>query len=147
VLVGVPGRGQRHQAQPAEVDLVTFAQSAVFEPAPAGGRGQDRGAVLVCQLHSPGQEVRMQMGVRGEPDPHAGLARCGAHRPQVTRRVNHECRAVCEVDQVAGVAQPVIHDCRRLHTAGAGLRCRAHTVPPALHLRVALSPPPWFNIS
>jgi hypothetical protein len=73
VLVGVPRCGHRDQPQPAEVDLVAVVQPAVRELAPARGRGEHLRCVVMSQLGGPGQEVGVQVGVGGEPDPQPRL--------------------------------------------------------------------------
>jgi hypothetical protein len=90
VLVGVARRGERGQAQSAEIDLVAVAQPTVGEPALAGGGGQHGGAVVVGQLHRPGEEVGVQVGVGDEPDPQPRLLRRRPHRPQITGRVDDQ---------------------------------------------------------
>ena len=91
VLVGVPGRGQRAQGQPAQVDLVAVAQAAVVER-----RGRPAAEARTCAPSSAaswtraGQEVGVQVGVGGERDPQPAPVGGRAHRAQVARRVDRQ---------------------------------------------------------
>ena len=109
VLGGVPGRGQRAQGQPAEVDLVAVAEADMVEVPVTGGRGQDRRVVVGVQLPGAGQEVGVQVGVGGVRDPQTTSGGSAADRAQVPRRVHRQRPTVAEVEQVGAVAQALVH--------------------------------------
>src|SRR5204862_5500884 len=108
VLVGVPRRREGLQGQPAEVDFVTVVQPHVVEAAAAGGAGEDGGAVVGGELAGAGEEVGVQVGVRGVGDPQPAPVGGGPQRTQVAGRVHREGPPVAEVEQVGAVAQPVV---------------------------------------
>ncbi|MGE3287743.1 MAG: hypothetical protein AB7J32_16850 [Pseudonocardia sp.] len=120
MLVGVSGGGEGGEAQPAQVDLVPVLQPTVREgPPPGRGRQQDR-AELVCELAAAGQEVRVQVGVGRDADGEAVLAGEPEEGTQIPRGIDGERGAVTEVEQVAGVAQPLVDDQVRGDPGGRG---------------------------
>jgi len=106
VLVGVPGGGKRPQRQPAEVDLVAVRQAVVLEGAPSGGGGQDRGAGVPAELDGAGEEVGVQMRIRGERNRQAAPLGRPVQSAQVTACVDSQRAAVTEVEQIGAVASP-----------------------------------------
>ncbi len=108
MLVGVPGRADGLQRQPTQIDLVPVAQSPMWELAPAGGRGQHRGAIGGGQMQGTGEEVGVQVGVRGERHRQTPTRGGLAHRPHVPRRIDHQSAAVAQVQQPSGVAQALV---------------------------------------
>ena len=64
----MPGRPEGAQPQTPEVEVVTVAQPVVSEAPVPGGRGQHRRARSRSELTSAGDEVRVQVGVRGDGD-------------------------------------------------------------------------------
>lgn len=64
MLAGMTGRGQRPQCQPAQIHLITLAQTLMGELAAPCRRPQHSGAVHRSQLHCPRQEVRTKVYYR-----------------------------------------------------------------------------------
>jgi hypothetical protein len=102
----------------------------------AGGGGEHRCAVGVGQLAGAGQEIGVQMGVRGERHPQPPLLNGRPHGAQVAAGVHHQGPTVAEVGEVGAVAQPLVdqrHDGWITHrlssgvAAGAGWRAMTST--------------------
>jgi hypothetical protein len=108
VLVGVTGRAQGTQPQSAEVELVAVTHSGVVELPAARGGSHDHCTVGGRELPRPGEEVGVQVGVRGVGD--AKLAGGGGcvQGPLVAASVHRQGAAIAEVDQVGGVAEPFV---------------------------------------
>ena len=111
VFIGVPGGGQGAQGEPAEVDLVTVAQTAMRERTSAGHRRQDRRPVRGGELGRAGEEVGVQVSVGGvghrQPTPVSDRPQC----PQVPRRVDREGavrRSQCTVKRRSGVVGCIV---------------------------------------
>ena len=83
---------------------------AVRELAVPGSRGQDGGAVLGGESDRAAEEVGVQVGVRGVGDTQTAWVRRRAQAPQVQAGIDRERPAVAEVEQVGGVAQPVVDE-------------------------------------
>ena len=116
MLIGVPGGGQRSQGKSTQIDVVAVGEAAVVEPAATGGRGEHHRALVVGQLHRPGEEVGVQMGVGDEPDPQPGPLRGCPHRAQVPRGIDDQRAAVAQVDEIAAVTQALVR--QRRHRIG-----------------------------
>ena len=121
VLVGVSGRGHSSKHQSAQVDLVAVDEASMPELPVPGCRGEHLGAIVMGQLHRPGEEVSVQVGVGNEADAQSGLLGSRPHEAQVPRRVDHQRPTVTEVEHVAGVAQSVVD-----HRGRYGTRPVAH---------------------
>jgi hypothetical protein len=131
VLVGVPGSAQRAQPEATQVELVAVAEAGVVEGATAGGRRDDGRAVGGGELAGTGEEVGVQMGVRGVRDPQRPLGRDRPQLTQVATGVDGQRSTVAEVDEVGGVAEAVVghrHDGRAGHAASVGLAGHLSTV-------------------
>ncbi|ODU05302.1 MAG: hypothetical protein ABS81_08040 [Pseudonocardia sp. SCN 72-86] len=76
----------------------------------ASARGDDERAVVVGELHRTRQEVGVQVGLRDDADPQAGLVEDGAHGAQVTRRVDDQRRSPTEIGDVARRTQVLVDD-------------------------------------
>jgi len=119
VLAGVARRGQRPQAQPAQVYLVAVGQRGMREGA-APRRGRQHGRALVRgQLHGPGQEIGVQVRVGGERDRQAPPGRGPAQGAHVTGGVDGQRPPVAQVGQVGRVPQALIDQRDQVVTAVA----------------------------
>ena len=72
------------------------------------GRGDHLGTVVRGQLDGTGEEVGVQMGIHCVCHAQPPLLRGGTHRAEIQARVHHQPPALTEVDQIDGVAQPLI---------------------------------------
>jgi hypothetical protein len=126
-----PGGGQRAQRQPAQVHLVAFVEAGVPEVAVAGGGGQHGRARVVGQLNRAGEEVGVQVGVRGERHGEPAPLGRGAQRAQVPARVHGEGTAVAQIDEVGAVAEALVE---QRYQAFVG---EAHLGPPAFPVSCA----------
>ena len=102
-----PGVASVRRRQPAQVDLVAVAQPAVGELAvPRRAEASTVAPSVGGELDRAGEEVGVQVGVRGERHGQPPLVGGGAQRAQVAAGVDRERPAVAEVDQVAVLPRP-----------------------------------------
>ena len=101
------GGGERLQGQATEVDLVLVGQAAVGERS-AASRRREHLRPVGGQLNAAGHEVGMQMGLGAVNHPEAVLGGSGVDGTQVAAGVNGHGASIAEVDQVGGVAQPLV---------------------------------------
>ncbi len=107
VLRGMPGRGQRPQRQPAQIDLLAAAQLLMTERQ-SGTSGGEQPRAEAGQLPAAGDVVGMHMSVGGEGDPQpvpGGQAEIGTG---VAARVHRQGQAVGHLRQVGAVAQALV---------------------------------------
>jgi len=76
---------------------------------PRGGR-EDLRAIVGGQLHRPGQEVGVQVGVGAERDLQLVPVGGRPDRPQVPRHIDRQRPAIPQIGQVGRVPQALIHD-------------------------------------
>ena len=109
VLGGVTRRCDRPEVQPADVELVAVAETAVRPLHPGRLRGE-HGRTEGGQLAAAGEEVGVQMRLDRVGDRHPRSFGGGQIRRGVSRRVDDQRAAVTEVEQVRRVAEPFVDE-------------------------------------
>ncbi|SHW21311.1 Uncharacterised protein [Mycobacteroides abscessus subsp. abscessus] len=110
VFVGVAGGEHGAQPEPTEVDLVAVVQAGVLELAVPSRRREDAGLTLGRELVCAGEEIGVQVRVGGEGDGQPAPGRDLVHGTQIAAHVDDERAPVTEIDEIGGVAQPLVDE-------------------------------------
>jgi hypothetical protein len=120
VLGGVARGGQRSECEPAEVDVLAVGEATHRERMVAGAGHEQLGAEGT-ELAGPGDEVSVQVRLHRVGNFQAAPVGFGQVAGRMAGRIDDEGAPIAHVDQVGGVAEPVVNERHRGGGGHAGL--------------------------